>query len=394
MDFTIDSSIAEMASVTRRFCRERIDPVADRWDHGEVIDRAIFRQMGDLGLLSMRLPAEHGGQNISFVDCGTIVNEVGRGDIGLALMVVNAVMFGELTPLMSETVKETWTPRIASGSPFAFTLTEPGAGSDAAGIRTTAARDGDEYVINGEKTTVTYCGLADVAIVFARTGGPGARGISAFMTPWDAPGIEKQVYDSVGERVTKRGQVFYDDLRVPADNLVGSVGGGFVEAMKFFDYNRAFLALACLGAAERSIEEIIEFVKERKTFGRPLASNQGVTFQIAEHLTRIEAAKLLAYKVLWLRDQGLRHSKEAAMIKWFGIQEAYQALHTCLILSGWPGYSSDLPHDRRMRDVMGLELGDGTPEIMKMVVAREAIGRVALGREPQEETRKLASVPA
>jgi cyclohexanecarboxyl-CoA dehydrogenase len=377
MEFSIDPATSEMAAVTRKFVHERIDPLSASWDSGETIDRSIFTEMANLGLLSLRLPMEYGGWDTPFVDCGTIANEIGRGDIGLALMVVNAVMFGELTPLMSQSVKDTWTPRIASGSPFAFTLTEPSSGSDAGSIRTTAIRDGDEYVINGEKASVTYCGLADLAIVFARTGAAGPKGISAFIVPWDSPGIEKRIYDSSGERVTKRGQVVYTDLRVPADSLVGTEGGAFVEAMKFFDYNRAFLALACLGAAERSLEEIIEYTKHRNTFGQPLAKYQGVTFQIAEHLTRIEAAKLLAYKVLWMRDQGIRHSKEAAMVKWFGIHEAYQALHTCLILSGWPGYSSELPYDRRMRDVMGLELGDGAPEIMKMVVAREFLRRDA-----------------
>lgn len=378
MEFSTDPSTNEMAAVTRKFCTERIDPASASWDRGETIDKAIFAEMGTLGLLSLRLPEEYGGSNTPFVDCGTIANEVGRADIGLALMVVNAVMFGELTPLMTESVKSTWTPRIATGSPFGFTLTEPAAGSDAGSIRSTAVKDGEEYVLNGEKASVTYAGLADVAIAFARTGGPGPKGISAFIVPWDAPGIEKRIYDSTGERVTKRGQVVYHDVRVPAENLVGNEGGGFVEAMKFFDYNRAFLALACLGAAERSLEEIAEHVKVRTTFGKPLATYQGVTFQIAEHLTRIEAAKLLAYKVLWMRDEGIRHSKEAAMVKWYGIHEAYQALHTCLILSGWAGYSSELPYDRRMRDVMGLELGDGAPEIMKMVVAREVLGRMSM----------------
>jgi len=378
MEFSIEPSIQEMAAVTRKFVHDRIDPVSQSWDSGETIDRAIFAEMGELGLLSLRLPKEFGGWDMPFVDCGTIVNEMGRADIGLALMVVNAVMFGELTPLMTDTVKSTWTPRIATGSPFAFTLTEPDAGSDAGSIRTTAFRDGDEYVINGEKGSVTYCGLADLAIIFARTGADGPKGISAFITSWDSPAIEKRIYDSTGERVTKRGQVVYTDLRVPANSLVGAEGGAFVEAMKFFDYNRAFLALACLGAAERSLQEVMEYAKTRKTFGQPLAKYQGVTFQIAEHMTKIEAAKLLAYKVLWMRDHGLRHSKEAAMVKWYGIHAAYEALHACFILSGWPAYSTEVPHERRMRDVMGLELGDGAPEIMKMVVARELLGRESL----------------
>ena len=387
MDFTFDSNTLEFAAAARTFCETRITPQSPKRDRGTPINTAVYRDMGALGLLSLRMPAEFGGLGSSFVTCGRMAYEVGRADVGVALMVVNAVMWGELSHLMHPSIRDTWTPRVASGSPFVFTLTEPGAGSDAGNIRTTAKRQGDHYVINGEKATVTHCGTGDIAVVFARTGGSGPKGISAIMVPWDSPGIEKHIYHSAGERVTQRGQVFYTDLRVPVTNLLGAEGGGFREAMQFFDYNRAFLALACIGAAEKSLEEIVEHVKTRHTFGSPLAKNQGVTFQVAEHMTRLECAKLLAYKVLSLKDTGEPHSKEAAMVKAFGIREAFQALHTCVILAGWPGYSSDLAHDQRMRDVMGLEIGDGTPEIMKMIVAREVFGRQSLpySRLPESE---------
>ncbi len=378
MDFSFDQSTLEFADTVRKFVDSRFPTLSPKWDKGERIDKSIYREMGDLGLLSLRMPEEFGGLGASFVTCGRMAYEIGRGDVGVALAVVNAVMWGELSHLMHPSIREKWTPRVQSGSPFVFTLTEPGAGSDAGNIRTTAKRDGDHFIINGEKASVSHCGTGDIAVVFARTGGPGPKGISAFMVPWDSPGIEKRVYNSAGERVTERGQVFYNDLRVPAINLLGSENGGFREAMQFFDYNRAFLSLVCIGAAEKSLEEIIEHAKTRRTFGSPLAKYQGVTFQIAEHKTRLELAKLMAYKVLWMKDNKLNHSMEAAMIKWFGIQEAYKTLHSCIILSGWPGYSSDLPHDQRMRDVMGLELGDGTREIMKMVIGREIFGRDSL----------------
>ena len=378
MHFELDEETLEFAAAARRFCEERVIPRAAAWDRGTPVDRDVLREMGDIGLLTLRMPEEFGGLGASFVRCGAMCYEVGRADVGLHLMVVNAIMFGELAPLMHPSVRATWGPKVATGSPFAFTLTEPNAGSVAGAIRTTAVRDGDYYVINGEKGSVTHCGTAEMAIVFARTGGPGPSGISAFVVPWDSPGIEKRNYESTGERVTQRGQVFYNNLRVPAINLLGGEGGGFREAMRFFDYNRAILALGCIGAAEKSIEELVEFIKVRETFGQPLVRNQGVTFQVAEALTRLEAAKLLAYKVLWMRDNDIPHAKEAAMIKWMGIREAYEALHMCVLLSGWPAYSTELPHERRLRDVMGLELGDGSAEIMKMVVAREVFGRMSL----------------
>ena len=378
MDFALDSETVEFADATRRFCEERITPRAPAWDKGAEFDGSIYREMAAMGLLSLRLPGEYGGLGAPFVKCGAIAYEIGRADVGISLTYVNSLMFGQLAPLMHESVRARWTPRVAQGAPFAFTLTEPHAGSDAGAIRTRAVRDGDHYVINGEKTTVTHAGTAEFAIVFARTGGSGPSGISAFVVPWDSPGIEKRYYDSVGERVTKRGQVVYTDLRVPAINMIGREGGGFREAMRFFDWNRAILALACIGAAEKSLDELVEYVKMREAFGNSLAKYQGVTFQVADHMTWLEAAKLLAYKVLWLCDNGLPHSKEAAMIKSHGIRRAFEALHTCILLTGWPAYGSELPHERRLRDVMGMELGDGSAEVMKMVVAREIFGRMSL----------------
>jgi cyclohexanecarboxyl-CoA dehydrogenase len=245
-------------------------------------------------------------------------------------------------------------------------------------LRTTARREGDHYVINGEKCSSTYAGLSEFGFIFARTGHQGAGGVSLFVTPWDTPAIETRVYNSVGERVTKRGQVFINNLEVPLDHLVGKEGEGFRQAMLFFDYNRALLALVCIAAAEKSLEEVAEYSKTRQAFGGPLARFQGVNFPIAEHATRLEAAKLLAYKALALRDAELPHSKEASMAKWFGVREATDTLRDCIVLAGWPAYSSDLPHEKRMRDVLGMELGDGSTQILKMVVARELIGREAL----------------
>jgi cyclohexanecarboxyl-CoA dehydrogenase len=183
------------------------------------------------------------------------------------------------------------------------------------------------------------------------------------------------VYKSPGERLTCRGSLFFDGVRIPARNRLGDESGGFYQAMVSFDYNRAIIALACVGAAQQSLEETIEYTKGRQAFGRPLAKFEGVSFQIAEYLTLVEAARLVAYKCLWLKDQGLPHTKESAMAKWMGPKVSADAIHTCLILHGHYGYNMDSPLEQRLRDVIGLEIGDGTPEIMKGIVAREAFGR-------------------
>ncbi|WP_157157378.1 acyl-CoA dehydrogenase family protein [Diaminobutyricimonas sp. LJ205] len=378
MDFRLDEDAIALADMTRAFCEERIVPHAESWDRGETIDPQIFKDLAETGLTSLRIPSENGGSSATFVQCGAAAYEMGRADVGLAIMVVNGVFFGELMHLMSPTVRDKYAPMVAAGSPFAITITEPEAGSDAGSLRTTAERDGDEWVISGEKGSVSYAGLADWGLIFARTGGPGAKGVSLFATDWNVDGIESRIYQSAGQRVTKRGQAYYDNLRIPAENLIGRENEGFREAMQFFDYNRAFLALVCIGAAEKSLAEVTEYVRARQAFGGSLSRFQGVNFPIAEHATKLEAAKLLAYKVLAQKDAGLPHSKEAAMVKWYGCEAAFQALHDCVLLAGWPGFSSDLPHDRRMRDVMGFELGDGTAQIMKMIVAREVIGRESL----------------
>jgi cyclohexanecarboxyl-CoA dehydrogenase len=264
---------------------------------------------------------------------------------------------------------------VAGDAVIAFGLTEPTAGSDAANITTRSVKMGDDYVITGEKASITFAGYADACIVFARTGDQGARGISAFLVPLDAPGVTRQVYKTPGERLTQRGSLFFDGVRIPARNRLGDESGGFYQAMVAFDFNRAIIALACIGAAQQSVEDTIEYTKGRQVFGKPLAKFEGVAFQVAEYLTLLEAARLVSYKCLWLKDQGLKHTKEAAMAKWMGPKVSAEAIHACIILHGHYGYNMDSPLEQRWRDVVGLEIGDGTPEIMKGIVAREVFGR-------------------
>jgi cyclohexanecarboxyl-CoA dehydrogenase len=258
-----------------------------------------------------------------------------------------------------------------------FALTEPGTGSDAASITTRARRDGTDWLISGEKASITFAGNADVCAVFARTGGEGAGGISLFCVPLDLPGVTRQPVTSSTSHLTQRGSLFFDDVRIPGDHLVGVEGGAFKSAMAAFDFNRAIIALACIGAAQQSLDETMEHVRTRETFGEPLARRQGVSFQIAEHLAQLHAARLLAYQTLSLADAGQRHATEAAMVKWLGPKHAGEAIHSCIILHGWAGFGDDLPLAQRLNDVYGLEVGDGTPEIMKAVIAREAIGVVS-----------------
>lgn len=377
MDFTFSDQERIFSESVRRYARERLRPDYPTWDRGTPYPRERVRELAELGITGLRVPESYGGSGASYVMAGIAAEELARGDYNTTLFLqIGLIVADILAAHGGEQVKRAWLPALASGEKIvAFALTEPNAGSDAAAITTTARRDGDCYVISGEKASITFAGMADGCLVFARTGGPGARGIGALMVPLDLPGVSRQVYRSAGERLTQRGSLVFDGVRVPLDHLLGQESGGFYQAMSAFDYNRAIIALACVGVAQQSLDETIEYAKQRHSFGRPLARHEGVSFQIAEHLTMLAAARLLAYQCLALRDRSQPHTREAAMAKWLGPKAAAEAIHACIVLHGWLGYSQDLPFEQRLRDVIGLEIGDGTPEIMKGIIARETFGR-------------------
>jgi cyclohexanecarboxyl-CoA dehydrogenase len=376
VDFAFTDEEQLFAQTVRRFALDRLAPDYAKWDRGIPYPREKLRELGNLGITGLRVPAAYGGVEASYVLVGIAAEELARGDFNITLFVqINTICADMLAQHGAEGVKREWLPPLASGERIlALGLTEPGAGSDAAALVTSARRDGGEYVIKGEKSSITFAGMADGCVVFARTGGEGAKGIGAMIVPLDLPGVYRQVYQSAGERLTQRGSLIFNEVRIPSDHLLGW-DTGFYQVMSAFDYNRAVIALSCIGAAEQSLAETIEYAKERHAFGRPLAKYEGVAFQIAEHLTMLSAARLLAYQCLWKRDRGESSTKEAAMAKWLGPKAAAEAIHACIILHGWIGYNQDLPHEQRLRDVIGLEIGDGTPEIMKAVIARETFGR-------------------
>lgn len=375
MDFGFDDEQLLLSDTLREFALSELAPVAERW-RTEPFPRELIGRLGELGVLGLRIPAEYGGSDGSYVALGIAAEELSRGDFNVSYFLQLSTIAAMLLSDAGESVKRRWLPGVAAGDlTVAFGLTEPAVGSDAANLTASARRDGDEWVVSGEKASITFAGFADACIVFARTGGPGARGISMILVPLDAPGVSRQVYHSAGGHLSQRGSLFFDEVRVPLDHQVGAEGAGFIGAMEAFDFNRAVIALACIGSALQSLDETIEFAKQRMTFGQPLAKREGVAFQIAEHLALLHASRLLSYEVLALADAGRPHTTEAAMCKWLGPKQSAEAIHACLLLHGWPGYGTDLPFAQRMHDVIGLEIGDGTPEIMKAIIARETFGR-------------------
>lgn len=375
MDFSWREEDELFRDAVRRYATERLAPDFARWEK-ERFPRERVKELGDLGVLGILIPEEYGGSGGRYVTLGVAAEEIGRADFNVTSFLQLAGIVTGLLAMGSEDVRKAWLPGVASGEAVvAFALTEPSVGSDAARLVVSARRDGSDLVISGEKASCTFAGLADACVVFARTGGPGAAGISMVLVPLDRPGVTRQVYDSVGGKLTERGSLFFDDVRVPAANQLGAEGAGFVGAMKGFDFNRSIIALGCIGAALQSLDETIAYTKERTTFGKPLAKHEGVSFPIAEHLALLSATRLLAYEALARADAGLPHTSQAAMAKWLGPKQATEAIHSCLLFHGWTGYGNDLPFAQRLRDMVGFEIGDGTAEIMKAIIARDAFGR-------------------
>ncbi len=371
-----------LQETARRYAREVLLPDYQKREKLGVLDRGLIAEMGRLGLIGVDLPEELGGLGASAVTTGLIAEELAYGDFNVSAVPVGASLNAAILIRHADAaIVREWVPRMVGGDAIvAICLTEPRGGSDASNLQLKARRDGDHYLINGEKTSITFADRADAYLVFARTGkaDEGAKGVSAFFIPGTTPGISKTRFDDVGSAIIGRGSVFFDDVRISEKYRMGGEGKGFSQVMQGFDYSRALIGLQCCGAAQASLDEAWVYSKEREAFGRPIGQFQGVSFPLAEGESQIAAVRQLCYHTLALRDAGLPHTAEAAMCKWMGPRNAFDVIHQCLLTFGHYGWSKDLPHQQRMRDVMGLEIGDGTAQVMKLIIARERIGRAAV----------------
>jgi len=380
MDFAFTPEQEELARTVRAFVRKELAPRSAHWDKTGEFPWDAWRRMGELGLLGMRIPEAHGGQETDLVAMGLATEEIGRGDFSCTYAIQLAGLAGEIIGKNgTDEAKARWLPPTARGEAVvALALTEPGVGSDAARLACRSERDGEAYVVTGEKSGISLGMAAHAAIVFARTGAAGARGVTAFLVPLDLPGVSRSPLRDLGSRAIGRAVLTFDHVRIPASLRLGAEGTGFHQVMQGFDYNRVLIALGSIGAAQASLEDTMTYVKERRAFGRALAKFEGVSFPIAEAATQLEAARWLCYRALWLADHGQPYTKESAMVKWWAPRLAVETIHECLLLHGHYGYTDELPFGQRMRDVMGLEIGDGAAQIMKIIVARELMGRETL----------------
>jgi cyclohexanecarboxyl-CoA dehydrogenase len=366
-------------TAAERFAREKLAPHYQVREQEGSIDRELVREMGGLGLIGTDLPERHGGLGLPSETTGLIIEALAYGDFNVAYVQLLGSLCGQIVAHhASEDVAAEWLPRIVAGDALvSLALTEPRGGSDAGNLALSARPTDTGYVLNGEKSSISIADQADATLVFARTGKAedGPRGVSAFFVPMNAPGVKTSRFSDLGSKAVGRGSIFFDDVQVPRMNRLGAEGGGFVQVMQGFDFSRALIGLQCIAAAQASLDESWAYVSERKSFGAPLSRHQGVIFPLAEHESMAAAVRQLCYHTLRLRDAGEPHTAEAAMCKLLGPKTAVDIIHRCLLTHGHYGWSLDLPHQQRLRDVMGLEIGDGTAQIMQLIIAREMLKR-------------------
>lgn len=378
MDFDLTPEQLALRDTVRSFARKELAAGYVTRAKAAEFPWAEHRKVARLGVLGMVAGSAWGGEDEpDFVAVGLAMEELAYADFNVSNCVLPALI---TTSILREhgscEMQERWIPGIVAGEQLmALALTEPGSGSDAAGMRTTAVKTESGWRLNGEKTSITGIPYAQAAIVFATAGvGTGARGVSAFLVELDTPGVTIAATQDSGWLPVGRGTISMTDVHLPESALIGEPGAGFRTVMNNFDYTRPLLALTGIGTAQASLDEAVEHARHREAFGTTLARFEGVSFPLAEHTVHLESARLICYRALWKRSQGRPHTADAAMAKWIGPLAAGRALHDSLLTFGNFGYASEYPHEQRLRDVLAVEIADGTAQIQKIIIARELFG--------------------
>ena len=374
MNFGLTREQELVRQMVREFAVNEVKPIAAEIDETEEFPMETTKKMGKLGMLGIPFAKEYGGAGGDVLSYIITVEELSKvcGTHGVIVSAHTSLCASLINEHGKPAQKEKYLTPLAKGEKIgAFGLTEPGAGTDAAGQQTTAVLDGDNYILNGSKIFITNGGVADTFIVFAMTDkSVGTRGISAFIVEKDFPGFSiGKKEDKLGIRASSTTELIFEDCIVPKENLIGKEGKGFGIAMKTLDGGRIGIAAQALGIAEGAYEESVKYMKERKQFGRSLSAFQGLQWMIADMNTKIEAAKNLVYKAAWLKENKLPYSVDAARAKLFAAEVAMDVTTKAVQLHGGYGYTKEYPVERMMRDAKITEIYEGTSEVQKMVIA-------------------------
>ncbi|HRP76165.1 MAG TPA: acyl-CoA dehydrogenase [Rhodocyclaceae bacterium] len=359
----------------RAFARERLAPFAADWDRNHTFPREALTELASLGAMGMVVPEEWGGAGMDYVSLVLALEEIAAGDgaTSTIVSVQNSLPCGIINRFGSDPQKDRWLRRLASGEALGcFCLTEPHVGSDASAIRTSAVRDGDQWVLNGVKQFITTGKYADVAIVFAVTDkAAGKKGISCFLVPADSPGYQVgRIEEKMGQKASDTTQILFEDCRVAADALVGEAGQGYRIALSNLEAGRIGIAAQCLGMARAALEAAVKYAQERESFGKPIFEHQAVNFRLADMATQLEAARQLVWHAASLKDAGRPCLKEASMAKLFASEMAERVCSDAIQVHGGYGYVSDFPVERIYRDVRVCQIYEGASDIQRLVIGR------------------------
>ena len=362
----------------RDFAESQIRPHLMEWDEAQYFPMDLFHRMGEQGFLGVLVPEQYGGAGLGYQEYITIIDEIARvcGSIGLSVAAHNSLCTNHILMFGNEDQKQKYLPLLASGQWIgAWGLTEPNTGSDAMRMQCTATRDGDHWVINGTKSWITHGKSGHVAVVIARTGELlDSRGMTAFIVERGTPGFHAgKKENKLGMRASETAEMIFDNCRVHQSQILGEAGEGFIQAMKILDGGRISIASLALGIAKGAYEASVKYAKERHQFGQPIASFQGISFKLADMATKIEAAELLTRQAGSLKDAGMKCTRQAAMAKYYASEISVQVSTDAVQIFGGYGYTKDFPVEKYYRDSKLCTIGEGTSEIQKLVIAREAL---------------------
>jgi len=376
--FTLTEDQEQLRKEIRDFANREIAPNVMRWDEASEFPVDVVHQLGQMGLLGVIFPVEYGGAGLGYVDYVLAIEELSAvdGSIGIIVAAHNSLCSNHIFLAGNEEQRRKYIPRLASGEWLgAWGLTEPGSGSDAGAARTTAVRKGDHWVLNGNKTFITNGHYADVAVIIAVTDRDrGTHGLSAFVVEKGTPGFRPgKKENKLGLRASDTSELIFEDCEIPAENLLGKLGEGFVDSMRVLDGGRISIAALSLGIARGALDASVKYVKERRQFGKAIAEFQGIQWKLADMATELDAARLLTQRAAVLKDAGQRVTRESSMAKLYASEVAVRICDEAVQLHGGYGFIKDYPAEKFYRDVKLCTIGEGTSEIQRMVIGREIL---------------------
>jgi alkylation response protein AidB-like acyl-CoA dehydrogenase len=378
IDFVETENQRLVSQMVRDFGFREIKPKMMEWDEGQIFPIDLFRKMGVLGLMGVLVPEEYGGAGFGYLEYITAISEISRidGSIGLSMAAHNSLCTNHLLQFGNDEQKKKYLPKLATGEWIgAWGLTEPNTGSDSGNMKTTAVRDGEDYIINGSKNFITHGRSGDLAVVVVRTGEPGnSRGTSSFLVEKGTPGFTSgKKENKLGMRASETAELIFSDCRVHQSQRLGLEGEGFVQAMKVLDGGRISIAALSLGIALGAYDAALAYSKERHQFNQPISKFQGIAFKLADMATKIEAARLLTFRAGDLKDKGVDVTRESAMAKLFASEVAVEVANETVQIFGGYGYTKDFPAEKYYRDAKLCTIGEGTSEIQKIVISRSIL---------------------